>query len=89
MFFLDKVYHWHSIMFSRSEKIIAHPGVFHVVGVTQYIFVILHKMAEIEFFNVAHQRTTCLSSSTRADLGLKLVKIARQFPLKVDKSDFL
>ena len=33
---IDKVHSQHSIMFPLREKIIAHPGVYGVVGVTNY-----------------------------------------------------
>ena len=44
-------------------------------------------MAEIEFFNVAQQHTTCCRLCFGANLRIKFVKATRQFPPKVDKRE--
>ena len=70
-------------MFSQSEKITARPGVFGVVGVTQILY---KKWPKLSFSMLHINMRLAVVFYTGADLELKLVKIARQFPLKVDKS---
>ena len=76
-------------MFSRSEKITTRPGVFRVLGVTQYFLyylVILNKKwpKMCVKTNIAHQRNACCRL-----LNQVVVKTVRHFPPKLSKTDVL